>query len=193
MQEVGVQRIFPRGFKSYFSWSLWCARISSTLTAGMNKWRMVPGNLEEGLGKVTKTVFCLQRDLNTALVVSVRCSGKDYSGVWWCWWPVGGAGSWLFCVIYFMAMGQLSFLCDIFNLRRNCEHFCISGCYLKKKNHISTFGNFQSYWDHMNLSKPWTQTMGLTPFIRKLELISSHPFLVFSKSRRYFLDKVPEL
>lgn len=29
------------------------------------------GELEEGLSKVTKTVCCLQRDLNTALVVSV--------------------------------------------------------------------------------------------------------------------------
>lgn len=32
---------------------------------------MVLGNLEEGLGEVTKTVCCLQGDLNTALVVSV--------------------------------------------------------------------------------------------------------------------------
>lgn len=97
---------------------------------------MVPGNLEEGLGKVTKTVFCLQRDLNTALVVSVPpgrttlgCGGADDLLV--------GLAAGLFCVIDLMAMGQLSFLCDIFNLRRNCEHFCISGCYLKKKSHLN--------------------------------------------------------
>lgn len=95
---------------------------------------MVPGNLEEGLGKVTKTVCCLQRDLNTALVVSVPpgrttlgCGGADDL-------LVGLAAGYSY---YLMAMGQLSFLCDIFNLRRNCEHFCISDCYLKKKSHLN--------------------------------------------------------